>query len=146
MKRDKTRMKIKLGRYKHFLMRAINVCILVSVCFGYHQIASVRAQKEAEIQRQNEAVESTWQDGMYEGVGTGFGGRIIVNVTVKQGSIEEIQIIEAKGEDTAYLDNAKKIIQTMYKNQTAEVDVASGATYSSNGIIEAVRNALEEAS
>ena len=43
-------------------------------------------------------------------------------------------------------DNAKKIIDTMKQKQTADVDVASGATYSSKGIIAAVRNALKEAS
>ena len=40
----------------------------------------------------------------------------------------------------------KKIIDTMKQKQTADVDVASGATYSSKGIIAAVRNALKEAS
>ena len=46
----------------------------------------------------------------------------------------------------AYFDNAKKIIDTMKQKQTADVDVASGATYSSKGIIAAVQNALKEAS
>ena len=44
------------------------------------------------------------------------------------------------------LNNAKKIIDTMKQKQTADVDVASGATYSSKGIIAAVQNALKEAS
>ena len=40
----------------------------------------------------------------------------------------------------------KKIIDTMKQKQTADVDVVSGATYSSKGIIAAVQNALKEAS
>ena len=70
----------------------------------------------------------------------------IVSVTIKNGSIDDIQIKEAKNEDSAYFNNAKKIIDTMKQKQTADVDVASGATYSSKGIIAAVRNALKEAS
>ena len=58
----------------------------------------------------------------------------------------DIQIKEAKNEDSAYFNNAKKIIDTMKQKQTADVDVASGATYSSKGIIAAVQNALKEAS
>ena len=52
-----------------------------------------------------------------------------------------------KIEDSAYFNNAKKIHRyNRNKRQTADVDVASGATYSSKGIIAAVRNALKEAS
>ena len=86
------------------------------------------------------------KDGTYEGSGQGFGGQIVVSVTIKNGSIDDIQIKEAKNEDSAYFNNAKKIIDTMKQKQTADVDVASGATYSSKGIIAAVRNALKEAS
>ena len=76
----------------------------------------------------------------------GRSGQIVVSVTIKNGSIDDIQIKEAKNEDSAYFNNAKKIIDTMKQKQTADVDVASGATYSSKGIIAAVRNALKEAS
>ena len=60
--------------------------------------------------------------------------------------VHQFQDKEAKNEDSAYFDNAKKIIDTMKQKQTADVDVASGATYSSKGIIAAVQNALKEAS
>lgn len=142
-------MKRFFRNQKHFLMRLINLCLLVAVCVGYNNIAIVRAKKAAEIEKQNQAIkeaQSTYQDGTYEGSGTGFGGEIIVNVTIKKGSITEIEMKKADGEDSAYLDNAKKIIDNMIDSQSADVDVASGATYSSKGIIEAVKNALKEAS
>lgn len=137
-------MKRLWRNYQHFFIRMLNVLILISACMVYHNIASVRAEKEMAIQAENNQGES-WNDGVYEGSGQGFGGEIVVNVTIKKGSISDIQIKEAKSEDAAYLDNAKKIITVMVKNQTAEVDTASGATYSSKGIIAAVKNALEEA-
>lgn len=138
-------MKQQWKKHKHFLMRLFNLVLIVSVCIVYHNIATIRAEKEAKIAAQNSG-SGSWKDGTYEGSGKGFGGQIVVEVTVKGGSISDIQIKEAKNEDSAYLDNAKKIIDTMKQKQTADVDVASGATYSSKGIIAAVQNALKEAS
>ena len=138
-------MKQQLKKHKHFLMKLFNLVLIISVCVVYHNIATIRAEKEAKIAAQNSG-SGSWKDGTYEGSGQGFGGEIVVSVTIKNGSISDIQIKEAKNEDSAYFNNAKKIIDTMKQKQTADVDVASGATYSSKGIIAAVRNALKEAS
>lgn len=87
----------------------------------------------------------TWKDGTYTGSGKGFGGNISVKVTVKDGKIASIDVTSASGETASYFSKAKGIIPKMISGQTTNVDVASGATYSSNGIITAVRNALSKA-
>ena len=87
----------------------------------------------------------TWKDGTYTGSGKGFGGTISVKVTVKDGKISAIDVTSASGETASYFSKAKGIIPKMISGQTTNVDVASGATYSSNGIITAVRNALSKA-
>lgn len=87
----------------------------------------------------------TWKDGTYTGSGKGFGGTISVKVTVKDGKISSIDVTSASGETASYFSKAKGIIPKMISGQTTNVDVASGATYSSNGIITAVRNALSKA-
>lgn len=87
----------------------------------------------------------TWKDGTYTGSGKGFGGTISVKVTVKDGKISAIDVTSASGETASYFSKAKGIIPKMISGQTTNVDVASGATYSSNGIITAVRNALSTA-
>ena len=87
----------------------------------------------------------TWKDGTYTGSGKGFGGTISVKVTVKDGKISVIDVTSASGETASYFSKAKGIIPKMISGQTTNVDVASGATYSSNGIITAVRNALSKA-
>lgn len=87
----------------------------------------------------------TWKDGTYTGSGKGFGGTISVKVTVKDGKIKSINVTSASGETASYFNKAKGIIPKMISGQTTNVDVASGATYSSNGIIKAVRNALSKA-
>ena len=87
-----------------------------------------------------------WEDGTYEGTGTGFRGEMTVSVTILEGIITDIQI-ESTNDDSKYIDRAaNQIISDMIVGQTADVDSVSGATYSSNGLIEAVSNALSNAS
>ena len=68
-----------------------------------------------------------------------------MEVIVENGMISEINITSAEKEDGAYLSRAEDIIPTILEAQSAEVDTVSGATYSSKGLIQAVKNALEEA-
>lgn len=89
--------------------------------------------------------ESKYTDGVYEGVGEGFGGKIKVNVTIENDTIINVEITSASGEDPAYLNTAKALINDITDEQTADVDTVSGATYSSKGIIAAVKAALKEA-
>ncbi len=89
--------------------------------------------------------DGSWKDGTYTGSAKGFGGNISVKVTVKDGKITKIQVTSAPGEGSSYLSKAKSLIASMISGQTTNVDAASGATYSSNGLINAVRNALAKA-
>lgn len=86
-----------------------------------------------------------YQDGTYSGEGTGFGGSIQVEVTVKDGKIESLEILSAAKEDSAYLESAKGVIDRVLEAQTPEVDAISGATFSSKGILKAAGNALASA-
>ena len=81
-------------------------------------------------------------DGVFEGVGTGFGGELKVAVTVEGGKIIKVEILSHK--DTAGVCDAalEKVPAEIVESQSADVDVASGATFTSNGIIAAVKNAL----
>lgn len=84
-------------------------------------------------------------DGTYTGSGTGFGGTVTVQVTVSGHKIKAINILDASSETPAYFANAKGVINKILSGQTPNVDAVSGATYSSNGIIQAVQNALSQA-
>lgn len=86
-----------------------------------------------------------YKDGTYQGSGTGFGGTITVQVTVSGGKIASIDILSASGETPSYFASAQGVISKMISGQTPNVDAVSGATYSSNGIIQAVQNALSKA-
>ena len=86
-----------------------------------------------------------YKDGTYQGSGTGFGGTITVQVTISGGKIASIDILSASGETPSYFASAQGVISKMISGQTPNVDAVSGATYSSNGIIQAVQNALSKA-
>lgn len=86
-----------------------------------------------------------YADGVYTGTGTGFGGDITVQVTVEGGLIVSITILSAEDETPVYLTRASGIISSMLTAQRTDVDAISGATYSSEGIREAVQNALKQA-
>lgn len=92
-----------------------------------------------------ENTDGAWKDGTYEGEGQGFGGQIVVEVTIESGEITGIEVKEAEKEDSAYLGMAKDIIDGIVEAQSADVDTISGATFSSTGIREAVTQALEKA-
>ena len=86
-----------------------------------------------------------WKDGTYEGEGQGFGGKVVVEVTIESGEITCIEVKEAQKEDSAYFEMAKDIIEDIVDAQSADVDTISGATFSSIGIRETVTQALEKA-
>ena len=83
------------------------------------------------------------EDGTYNGSADGFRGKMEVSVTIKEGNIDKIEIIKSV-DDKKWLERAKEVIETIIEEQTIEVDAICGATYSSKGIIEAVKNAIEK--
>lgn len=92
-----------------------------------------------------EVPEGGYKDGTYRGSGTGFGGTITVQVTVSGGKITAVDILSASGETGSYFASAQGVVSKVLSSQSPNVDAVSGATYSSNGIIQAVQNALSQA-
>lgn len=87
---------------------------------------------------------SAYKDGTYYGTGTGFGGTLKVQVDISGGKIAAIQILE-NNDGSEYISKASSIINAIISSQSTNVDTVSGATYSSVGIIQAVRDALSQA-
>jgi len=92
-----------------------------------------------------EKSDTKYKDGVYSGESKGMNDMIKVEVTVKDSVISEVKVLshsETAGiSDPALKDIPEKIVQT----NSPDVDVVSGATRTSNGIIEAVKIALESA-
>lgn len=87
---------------------------------------------------------AAYKDGIYYGSGTGFGGPLKVMVEISGGKIASIQIVE-NSDGSDYISKAASLIDSIIATQSTNVDTVSGATYSSVGIIQAVRDALSQA-
>lgn len=86
-----------------------------------------------------------WKDGTFYGLAKGFGGTIKVKVTIKDGKIAKIEVVSHPGETPSYFQKAIAVVDRILNAQDPNVDTVSGATYTSNGIREAVKAALTKA-
>ena len=89
------------------------------------------------------AAAGSYTDGVYIGSGTGLRGTTQVQVTVEDGMITDITVL-SYADDRQYFTRAQStVIASILKTQGIDVSTVSGATFSSNSIIEAVADALD---
>lgn len=130
--------------------------VLVGACIGV-SLSGYKApvyaselqltQEEKTVEQEDEQEEISkgsfdLEDGVYRGTGTGYAGSITVAVEIKDKTIVSIEVLSVEADDAAFVNRAKGVIDKIIEAQSLDVDVVSGATYSSNGIISAVKNAL----
>ena len=89
--------------------------------------------------------ESGAAGGPLTGTANGFGGPITVSVTMDGDKITAVEIVS--NSETPEIAGAalEQIPAAIVAANSPDVDIVSGATYTSNGIINAVKNALESA-
>ena len=89
-----------------------------------------------------------WRDGTYYATGQGgrFGG-VPVTVVIKAGRISSVTL-RANSETDAMAEKARSVVvpQILKEQGVDDIDVASGATMTSDAIIDGVAQALERAS
>ena len=96
-----------------------------------------------------------YNDGNYTGVNTyildadKIERKISVDVQILEGKIKNVSVISIEPvteADKRFIDDAKKgVIPKIIEKNTTSVDAVSGATYTSNGIKDAVNDALKKA-
>lgn len=149
-----------------FMIKLVNLVLVGAVLFGYQSYARERAAQRADYEQRQADADAAWAeaaeeeaqnqdkaetgtagyaDGVYKGSGDGFGGEIQVEVKVEHGRIAAVEILSARHETPEYLDAAQALTEDIVKAQSADVDVVSGATYSSKGILSAAEEALSAA-
>ncbi len=132
-------------KYKKQIILCIFLMVVICALYIPLAITGVKASKtQEENVSTNISSDTAYKDGTYEGSATGYSGKTTVSVTVSGGKISEINIVNT-GDDEEYMIDAKDVIPQIIEKQSLEVDAVSGATHSSKGIINAVRNALENA-
>lgn len=86
-----------------------------------------------------------YQNGTFTGTGEGYYGPVTVSVTISQDVVTSIVINNCLDDEDYFSDAEKVVIPTILSGQSPEVSAVSGATYSSKGIMAAVRDALAKA-
>lgn len=89
--------------------------------------------------------EAEYTPDIYDGFGTGYRGSIHVQVQVSAAGIEDIVIVSH--EESTYPGAAamEELLELVLETGSTDVDVVSGATFSSRGFLDAVEDALGKA-
>lgn len=146
---------------KHFIANiigliaviALGVCITVFSKPIYDSLSKVTflSQKQEEEPDAEEGKKwnisyGSYVPGTYTATVYGFESDVTATVEVSETEILSITI-NATGESNIGRDAAKAIKEEILESQSAEeVDAVSGATYTSDAAIEAVKDALQQAS
>ena len=150
-----------MKKHLNFLLRAVNLLLILGILWQYQSTALVRAQAVAQRQQeirdaeawnasvlqaaQDEPTGTGLQDGTYDGTGLGFGDDITVQITVQDGRMTDITVLYADGEDRPYYDQAMTMLDPMLDAQSGDVDLVTGATLTCEGLRDAVQDALGKA-
>ena len=97
---------------------------------------------------QNQSTSTTgtvpYKEGIYYGTAEGYSGDVSVAVVIQEHTIKAILVTETS-DDEAFFNRAMDVVKNVLKNQNTDVDTVSGATYSSKGLLGAIKNALKQA-
>jgi len=86
-----------------------------------------------------------FKNGTFEGSGEGYAGKVNVSINIENDFITGFSAYADDDDPEYFSDAMQKVIPQIQQTLSADVDACSGATYSSKGIMEAARNALESA-
>ena len=125
------------------------VCCLALT--GCGSSVSYSAEEPVAEAKQNEAVESRQEgrhllkDGSYVSAGRGMQGDIQVELRVRDGYIDRVNVVEHNENVGVSEDAFDRLEDDVLRKQSADVDTVSGATEASYGFMEAVRNCIRQA-
>jgi len=127
------------------LISLLLALLMITSLAACTQPAAETPPEEPPAEETPPAVEEGIKSGTYEVEGVGFGGKMSVKVTIKDGKIDDIEIgknYETNGAGRVALEY---VSQRIIEGQTTNVEAVSGATISSSSLMALVRKALEEA-
>ena len=125
--------------------RQTQTALLASIDTSEVERATAEPSTGVEYSAADYGIDATnLKDGTYTGSGQGFKSTITVQVVISGGKIASISVL-SEADDTEYFARARGVMTSVLSRQSTSVDTVSGATYSSKGILMAIRNALAQA-
>lgn len=137
-------------RFRFFGMKAVNLALIVSLLVFFSTWAAKAQAHDEEVAQQIAAAERAASrgpyavDGVFEGSAQGYGGLVHMQVEIVNGYIDRVDILDASSEDAAWLEMAIVLPERIVNAQSTEIDIISGATYTSVGILNATNEALRQ--
>ncbi|MCM1506607.1 MAG: FMN-binding protein [Ruminococcus flavefaciens] len=86
-----------------------------------------------------------YKNGTYSASAYGYDGDVFVDITIENDVITSISARTEESDDWYFNSAQDSVISQILSSQNTDVDAYSGATYSSNAIMEAVQKALNSA-
>lgn len=120
-------------------LKAINEAYKAT--FGFVALDGVSGASTSSVQKK----EDVSLKGKWSGIGLNLNGTVNAIVSIKKGKIANIEIVDNGETYSQFASPLTQIPAEAIKNNTYEVDAVSGATYTSNAVKEAIRDALGQA-
>ena len=114
---------------------AVKVVELLNIKYGF---------EAAPVVEEAPAEEAGLAANEYIGEADGFGGKIKVKVTMDGDKIAKIDVLENSETEAVFASAYPSVTDAIVAANSVEVDTAAGATFSSNGLINAVKDALSK--
>lgn len=143
-------MRNALFNARNFIAKALNVVIVGAVVACFSLWAFETRQADAAVEAQILEAERAANrgpyvtDGAFLGSAQGYGGTIAMRVTIENGYIKQVEIVNAESEDAPYLEQTQRLLNDVVNANTSAVDVVSGATFTSAGILNGTTEALQK--
>ena len=124
------------------VLRITLIVIVLLISIGFITYKIIDNNLKNLLTREIESINITEiDDGIYQGKYEVFPVSVELNVEVKDHQIIEIDIIK---HDNGQGKPAESIINSVIEQNSIDVDVISGASYSSRTILQAISNALNQ--
>lgn len=129
-------------RIMKMILRITLIVIVLLISIGFITYKIIDNNLKNLLTREIESINITEiDDGIYQGKYEVFPVSVELNVEVKDHQIIEIDILK---HDNGQGKPAESIINSVIEQNSIDVDVISGASYSSRTILQAISNALNQ--
>lgn len=104
-----------------------------------------KPEKPAQETSKAPVVQNKYKDGKFSGSAYGYDGNIYVTITINDDKITNIEATSDESDPWYFESCVQNVTSQIIASQSTSVDATSGATYSSEGIMAAVGQALNSA-
>lgn len=130
---------------KKYALRVINLLLCILLLLSVVGCGQSAAPEKKEPEKAPAAKTTLYKAGTYTGIGDGRNGPIVVQVDFTEDAIKDVRVVTHNESHTIGDAPINTYPNLIVKNQSLAVDVVSGATITSVGMMAAVRQCVQDA-